>query len=85
MSLVLNYDQRTKEISRLLYIHNNVSEIVHSHGTTMLEVQRDYYKHHKSLKKPFNLLPKDYESMDLQHQLFAYDIARIHQYESVRE
>ncbi|MDD3176064.1 MAG: hypothetical protein PHU51_06315, partial [Candidatus Nanoarchaeia archaeon] len=64
---------------------NNVSEIVHSHGISMLEVQRDYYKHHKSLKKPYNNLPDNYDKLDLQHQLFIYDVARIHQYESVRE
>lgn len=84
MSLVLQIHQTTKQPRRLLYIDNNVAEYIESHGISMIDNQRYYYSHHKSLKKPFNNLPKDYEKLDLEHQIFVYDVARIHQYEVIK-
>jgi hypothetical protein len=85
MSLVIQLNQRTKQLGRLLYVPNNIAEIIESHGSCFLDLQRDYYNHHKSSKKPFNYLPSNYDKLDVEHQIFIYDVERIHQYESVKE
>ena len=85
MSLVIQLNQKTKKLGRLLYVPNNIAEIIESHGSCFLDCQRDYYSHHKSIKKPFNYLPDNYDKLDVEHQVFIYDIERIHQYESVKE
>jgi len=88
MSLILQFHQKTKDLKRIIYLENNIAEIIHSHGITFLDNQREYYNHHKSIQKPFNTLPKNYQRIcqeSLEGGLFLYDIARIHQYASVKE
>lgn len=77
MSLIIQLEQKTKEFSRLLYLDNNKSEIIESHGSNFLDSQKCFYNYHKDRKKPFEMLPKNYNIVkDLVDLIKVYQSAK---------
>lgn len=69
MSIVMHYKGKNgepyehKKLMRMLYVNNNISEIINSDGLTMLDVQRDYMKEHHYAVHPFYALPMGYNKL----------------------
>jgi len=62
MSLIIQYDQETKEFRRLLFYDNNISEILESHGGSFIETMAYVHKK-KNHIHPFYILPTNYSKI----------------------
>lgn len=78
MSLVIHLEQGTNKLNRLLYVHNNISEIKISHGITFYEAMEN-----QNLDHPFEkYLPVNYNlHTEIEHLEHIYDTALILQME----
>ncbi len=63
MSLVIHFEQGTKKLNRLLYVPNNIAEIIESDGITFYEAMETQH-----LKHPFELyIPIKESDVDTNH------------------
>jgi len=74
MSLILYMEQGTDKLNRVLYLPNNIAEVIHSDGITFNEALDDMHLDH-----PFEkYLPVNYDLYTtVEHLKHIYDIALI--------
>lgn len=78
MSLILHLEQGTNELNRVLYVPNNIGEIIESHGCTWTETERSMLKDNPYMVHPFYMLPMGYDTIkDNEDRKFVYDCAMV--------